>query len=498
MPALTCHDLDDQLDGYAIAACEHERRVAAAIARVERDEALKQHLDALGMPDAEAYRQWCRRHGLSTRLAKSSIARADEIDLMRVVDSWRFSKDDCDRLIRLRRFARRGAWDKPRRAVESLVARYLDDVVEADEDARIRYARLVSAFAVGCENFRCSRHVPEWLVEAIAHMAREADEFIRDPEDWQPRGVAYRNVLQSFVRHVLVKYELPPRWLENVWFDTERMGTMWIGAYIRLGQGYGLHHENLVFDMTKRAAREALKAPRSFWCRQALRFGQAVACGADRARAKAIAESGVQWIDDPFGLTVVQWLAQHADFPIAKMLDLVDYINELRDEQRWVCDTRGRWVQRPADPDWKIAGRTTRSLLRDMDEASQYDAEQEAKTFSQSLPTVRPERIRMEGSRDKWLMVPVAGSVQFEEEGDAMSHCVASYQERAEEGELRIYSLRHVDGRKLNRRVTICVRPSVGISEARGYANRRPSQKELSVIAHWARKRRISMKLLEV
>lgn len=96
-------------------AVEDSRCVSAAIARVERDESLKGHLNRLGMPDAEAYRQWCRHHGLSTRLAKSPLARDKELGLMHATESWRFLFHEDDSL---RRFDRRNLRSRPRRTTK--------------------------------------------------------------------------------------------------------------------------------------------------------------------------------------------------------------------------------------------------------------------------------------------------------------------------------------------------------------------------------------------
>lgn len=96
-------------------AAEDSRCASAAITRVERDESLKGHLNRLGMPDAEAYRQWCRHHGLSTRLAKSAFARDKELGLMHATESWRFLFHGDDSV---RRFDRRNSRSRPRRATK--------------------------------------------------------------------------------------------------------------------------------------------------------------------------------------------------------------------------------------------------------------------------------------------------------------------------------------------------------------------------------------------
>lgn len=506
MPALTYHEIDDELDGYEQAVREHARRVQSAIDRVERDEQLRDHLDALGMPDAEAYRQWCRRQGLSTRLAKSALARDDELDLMRTVDSWRFSiratfdEKDHRQLVRLRRFARRGAWDEPRRAIEHFVGEYARSIVGPETTARRRYCRLVTAFAAKHAAFRDDENAPEWLVLSLAMLARAANGFARDPENWEPQSRHnFVSALRSFLRHAFVKYETPPSWSELCFFRRGMLTDESVGLYLRIASGFGLAGAKLPFAVSKRAARFALDAP--VGCRTfhtALRYGEARAYGAARDRAVAIAQAFDDVGANRVWSTVSQWLAQHLDFPDEGIDDLRHYIYEICECDRWVPDARGRWVMRPIDPNWSIAGRSAAALLRSIAASSLYDEDSNRKRFSDDRPKARPERIRVDSAHGNWLIVPLDSVEEYTEEGTAMGHCVATYFDDAENGELEIYSLRQSVGHRLARRVTICVRPSIGISEARGFANRNPSQKELAVIAEWARRKQIAMKMLEV
>lgn len=505
MPTLTCHEIDDQLDGYEYAAREHAHRVQAAIDRVERDVSLKQHLDALGMPDAVAYRQWCKRHGLSTRLAKSALARDDELDLMRSVDSWRFKskeifsdKDHCQ-LVRLRRFARRGAWDKTRRATEQTIACLADETVGPDTDARRRFCQLLTGFVLGYPAALYHSDIPAWVGKSLALIARAADRFARDPEDWEPQSRHdFRSALRSFVRFTTVRYETPPRWAERVFFDEYRINLGAVAQYLHLAAGYGLHRATLPFPVARRAARLAVDAPNS--CHSigsALRYGEARTHGASQTRAKAIANSGLSHDDEPFWSTIVQWLSQHDEFPSDEIDSLRRYIYRVRFEDRWRCDHRGRWIVGPADPDWKIAGRSAASLLEDMRKMAILDDGAGERKFNTARPPVPPEHVQVEGQSERWLVVPVTGEDQFVDEGRAMSHCVATYHDDAESGELLIFSLRQIRGQDLKRHVTICVKPCVGVSEARGFANRAPNQKELHAISTWAKRHQIDMKLME-
>ena len=82
----------------------------------------------------------------------------------------------------------------------------------------------------------------------------------------------------------------------------------------------------------------------------------------------------------------------------------------------------------------------------------------------------------------EWKFVELVSSIELQEEGAAMQHCVGGYDGRCAAGASAIVSLRQGDKRKL----TIEIAPRVlKIVQARGKCNRRETVEEATVIRAW-------------
>lgn len=470
-----------------------------------RDPEFKPHLDALGLKSVEEYTAWCSRHGFSVRIDKHWHDRGRE-------RYFAAQRPIQDRLTRKRHEKR-----KPGRTIQQIFDGELDESsltqpilvlvhqrVASIDDEGVRDAfRSLLLHADGHAALLTTQlAIPYFgtqegntFVDGLLALARSHSRWLRPLRTWQPRSHNVRRQFSLLAAHLLARFPVPS-FMDSVWFqgqsDEAAKQQGWYGA---IAGGRSPRDLDLPIPLTKRMAHHFLKAPKECSVAAALRFGQVLGLGGSHCLFRAIVGSriGGNFENNDFWTTVIRWFINNPLFDPAQVGTLVDYIHRQKFEPTASVTDPGQTEDRPPQPDFTMKGRTASMLLRQM---RQWHAD------LRKVPQ-RPQLQWLEsgfGSFDwtegtsaadtlrRWTIIELLSRKELHDEGQAMRHCVASYDNSCAFGGTSIWSLgieRHFGRRKRVLTIEVANRTR-SIRQLRGKANRLPTEKEMNVVRRWA------------
>ena len=452
----------------------------------QADQALRQHVERLGLDGVAAYRTWCRQQGIGDAVYKSAAQRNKELKLHQQLQSTRALHTG-------RKHSRR-----TKDLVEQLWAGTL-----AEEELHTEVLRLIGrAFAGLASRERAQLrdlllHVEKrasnlldarpalqhWgrvegntFVEALGALARHSHVWQQPPAEWKPDSRNPRRQFASLARFLLARYEVSAC-LDSVWFggwgpEAQRQQ----GWFVHVGSGENLRTADLPLVLSKRAAHVFAQAPSELTATEALRWAQVVGRGGSAALAQAVVatELGRSFADESFWSTVVLFLVENRMLDPDMFGPIVDYINH----QKYVPTEEGG----PPQPGYAMKGRSAVKLLRQVEEWHEQLAHarrQPGGQWSGSGIGGFDEEDDEEGLR--WTIHELTSAKELRLEGRAMKHCVASYVANCRRGSKSVWSLQAADAEGRSARVaTIAVHnPSRRVVEVRGRCNAALSGKGL-------------------
>ena len=462
------------------------------------DEAVSEHVEALGLDSIKAYQAWCRQHNSSEALHKSERQRRKELDLVRDLKSQ-------EALRKVRRITRRPrdtivAIFEGAIAAEDLHPEFMRRIADLRllQQPPVRAAfrdLLLAANRARAELFDVStpaitrlgaRPGNAWI-DGMAALARHHAHWRRNPDRWRAEGHNPRRQFGSLARHLLAEYHVPAFFdtaffldpaeitaeasQQQAWF--EHVGT---GGNIRTAPG-------LPTTLTKRMAHEFMEAPDRYTVPEALRYGQIVGQdgSADLAEAVVATRIAESFEYEEFWSTFIHWLTLHPMLDPEWIGPIVDFIQEQKFELREVAMPGGQVdKQPPPQPNFSMKSRSVEKLLRQVE---QWHAQL---ARDQRVPADRWKRCDVgeysTTERDKetdkmltWSIRELTTTAELTAEGKAMCHCVASYVHNCRRGGRAVFSLQVADERGNSLRLmTIAVNPKGRrITEARGKYNAR-------------------------
>lgn len=320
--------------------------------------------------------------------------------------------------------------------------------------------------------------------------------FLADPAAFKSKlkSSSEERQLLELVRYLFCRYRVGPQ-LTKVWlraisrpyaFNQRATTTipddpiLW---FICAAQGGSLYKAHSKKYLTKMETHVLLTCPHdSLSFEQTLVYAAAKTFAQSEGAALRIAHSKISTLSfDEFMKTVVYFFAKNLPKSLDETNDLVDYI---------MAKHRG-------SPAWTLAGRTLDSLrqkckdwhfeLRRIKVMGNFAWEgapipdSEIKTGSEQQPM-------------RWQFTQIKTSKLLAEEGTAMRHCVFGYKQQCATGAVYIWSLSRVEHGVPSRKVTIELRNTGDIVQARGLANRPIRPEERHVIQLWARSHGLSLR----
>jgi hypothetical protein len=355
------------------------------------------------------------------------------------------------------------------------------------------YVRALRDLLHACADRRSPMLEDERYVTAIAHLARCWVQWVNPPQSWRPRTHNVDRQLASLARHLLARYPVPA-FFDSVWFY--RLGgestcpSLHAEWFIHVARGNNLRTASgLPFPLTKGMAHHALLAPDDLDVVQALRWGQVRALGGGERLARAVVATRLRGAcpDEPFWLTVVQFLANNPMLDPHQVGPIIDYLHDQRFEVEPAQVVGG--VLQPArvpQPNLSMKGRSVASLLRQVQawHRTLYRATDTRRLAW--MPSGVREYERVEGTdatQRVFRVRELLSSAALCEEGRTMEHCVASYASSCARGRCAIFSLTEDGARRLTIEVML---QSRAIVQARGKRNRWPDPLEQRILRAWA------------
>jgi len=172
---------------------------------------------------------------------------------------------------------------------------------------------------------------------------------------------------------------------------------------------------------------------------------------------------------------------------------IVDYIHHQKFEPQESVTDDEESGSGPVQPDFSIQGRTPGSLLRQMREWHddlRMEPQKTQVTWYEcgTGPFEWTEGSAASDDLGHWTINEILTRTDLFNEGRVMRHCVASYEGSCVSGRSAIWSMgleRNHGSRKRALTVEVAVRRKA-ICQARGKANRLPTEKEMEILRRWA------------
>ena len=467
---------------------------------------MARHMRDLGLKSAEAYLVWCREAGVAASLDKSPAERERE----RALKAARSAATD----------ARTKLHRNPRKFLAEACA---GRVAAADvERPGWREAAAVIAAAKAGEGDReslaefllhleCESDLvfatatvagqPRLYLEGLIRLHERRKQWLRGAETWRAESHNAHRQFASLTRHLLAQYDVPA-FLDEAWVRGDRGAYRYRDWFVHIGRGHNIRTAKTPYPMTKMIAHHFVHAPPKVTIEGALMFADIKALGGGGRLATALMGTRLGQRVESEPTRRAFWLSVYRFFIANPMLDLrhagpiVDFLNFHKFETREVVVGPGRVETRPPpQPNLTMTRRTAESLLRQVEawhgelrkgrghEARFWRSSGIAALELQTGPRDRPDE------RTTWRLRELLSGADLMEEGRRLRHCVASYADSCARGACSIWSLecrrgKDDDGERL---LTVEVDKNNTVVQARGLANRWPSDQEKTVLTEWMR-----------
>jgi len=312
------------------------------------------------------------------------------------------------------------------------------------------------------------------------------DSWLRPLEDWRaPRG-SLSEKRDHLVRHLLTRYPVPdflflgfePTRCED---EAHILGDGWaVEVLACLGRGLSLRTlvgtGTLPTPLTRRMCHDFLQSPKDMRPTVALRQTQIAAGGGDPELVAPLVRNRLGRLHPLYGQTneefwdqVIRWLCRCPD-------------HRTLSPSQW--DALLRWIElrkRQSDP-IHLSGRSVQAVLREVNQLGIAESRARGDAFSASGIQTWEE--------GQWTLHEILTPHELHREGEALHHCVWSYQDNIRSHEIAIWSLRF-DGRST---LTVEVDLRFGrIVQARGFANRICHPTERDILKQWAKRNGLTL-----
>ncbi|MEZ5477932.1 MAG: PcfJ domain-containing protein [Thiolinea sp.] len=338
-----------------------------------------------------------------------------------------------------------------------------------------------------------------------------AEFWVRTPADWQANGAT------GLLEHLFVHYPVPG-FLKIGWNRTANPHNLqWLLVYLAYAQGGSLKQlaQYFAWPVASQKLWHLLTESRpGLTPQQAVMYTEIRRLGAWEFLFDLVAEHPAYRLDllgsahsdsVAFWYGTVQWLIRHqaelSDTEIRRILVWARhrYTEAAREQQ--VFSLTGRSldkVVRKATA-YHRAVLAQQAELRRRAEARRLAALERQRAREQELEEQRREALDAyrefyswqargwdwelkQGPHNCWQFVELTSSRILDAEGEAMQHCVGSYDYYCYSGEAVVFSLRYNN----QRCVTLELEPDSGdVVQVYGYANRDANEREQRVIAQW-------------
>lgn len=482
------------------------------------------HLKKLAFDNTDEYLRWCECNGFARTLNKSAKDRQNEhLHALAVGPGWRRLPESMHHLkIRVAGEAQnveekifsgqltmQHVVEKQYRPLAKAVAKLAGASFDRHQHTLRRLLTLCRERGAGLFIY-AGRPFPgcrdSTIAEALALVAMDAQNWIRAPEDWWPPKGSHFDCFRDLVSHLYAKHAIP-EFLVRFWFqDDVSHFDFSLRVFRHIAAGHSIRTIATGLTYSKRMSHFFLNAPARLSVRQAIRWGQVRGMGGSEQLADAVANSvlGADFSNEAFWNSVIDWLIKNPLNP-SLVGPAIRYLNNQKfgvgNLVRCVRDHRGR-IRREtmavAQPNLTMKGRTPRSLTRDINRFQCFEQVYGRLSEYVWVESGIPSFMHQDADGDVWTITELLGSGALVQEGQRMSHCVGEYANDCLDGESTIWSMCRLAAGGTKHALTIEVDPDTReIIQARGFANRWPSNSELEILKKWCRSARLECWLIE-
>lgn len=333
---------------------------------------------------------------------------------------------------------------------------------------------------------------PEWGPRLLAVLAWRK-RWRRRPEDWVPlrKGRPERR-FGALLRWLFVQYNVPRRFDEPFLRNLDDSGPPHPGDprqawLIEVGNGARLRTcANLPFALTSRMAREIIDAPDTLGLYPAFRWGQVLGLGGREAVAERVARSPLgrpmHEEAEAFWTIALGHIARAPFLAPTEIDNLIDYLRFMRFGERGQRDQL-RFEARADGFEW--GRRQLRTVV------TMAQAWQQRDRLHRGRPERKWEARNLDLEVAEGRFVELTSTVALVREGNALEHCVGSYDGLCASGRAAILSFLPTHPSRMGR-VTVHVDlADRRVAEVRGRKNRRPSADEWHALQTWAKRRKV-------
>lgn len=331
-------------------------------------------------------------------------------------------------------------------------------------------------------------------VEALFNISHWHHEFVEWPSTWRGgTGDVYAQIL-SLAVHVFGGHAAP-RNFALVWLGGHSIAELetrrW---FIEHARGRRFRDvPNLPMQMTRKMESILLNSPHHLPLRPAMRRAEVLALGGEPQLVEAILATPLaqQFGNGEFWRSAIQFFVRYWDeLDTAQIADYVDKLDAVRHRPLRIFTRNGERVLGPPDPCFSLAGRTPKTVLREI--AQRMLAHLPRPEPHQSLPSTWPSLGLPEfahiDNAGHWRMFELGDVSALRREGADMHHCVSSYWQRCTSGYSSIWSLRLLaeDGQAFASRCTVEVNPHTRtVVQIRGHHNQPVNTRVRTIIERW-------------
>ena len=337
-----------------------------------------------------------------------------------------------------------------------------------------------------------------YMLRSIASVADNYKDRLRDIESWTLTTQNPRKQASLLLRHLYANYDVP-LFMDSVFYKGGTLHQEW---FKHLGSGQNLRSATgLPIQVSKKIAHHFGKAPAHYTVTEALRWAQIHAIGGDKRLAEAIRRTRLvhTFTDDTFWVSLLRFLNAHlSELDPRDINRLVEYIYNIRFVPRRVLIAGGGERQvSPLQPRFRLKGKCLKTLLAAAESWEHSPAEDSVAGLEWG-PCQKIEPFQFQcAEHGLWSIRELLSSSELIQEGKAMQHCVGDieYANACYAGESTIWSMGCDPGTGTENLLTIELELEENNStfdEIRGYRNRFPTSKEISILRIWALLNRIT------
>jgi hypothetical protein len=459
--------------------------------------AMAKHIRALGLTTWRDYLHWCHEMGLAPSLEKSPSEREAELETL------------------ARKTAAPKVTQNPRRFIALACAGEID----GESVGRVSWRQLAAAVKRSKADDEKGR---ESLAAFLLHLEKVSDLvfadavqgrmrapyadalvklhdrrklWLRDPADWKPDRHNIGRQFGSLARHLFAQYSAPI-FMDSVWLRGEPGAYRFRDWFIHVGRGKNIRTAKTPYPLTRMTAHHFMAAPDDYSIEGALMLADIRALGGGERLTRALMGTRLGQRIEKDEARRSFWLSVYRFFVDNPMLDLrhagpiVDFISFQKFETQEVMVGPGQMERRPPpQPNLSMNRRTPESLLRQVDEWHGDLRKVRAGNQMFWRPSgIQPLDIET-GSRDEpvtWRSRELMSAQDLVEEGRLLRHCVSTYAASCARGAYSIWSVEQQEkGERADRQLTVAIDDKGQMVEARGYANRKPTESEQRILQIW-------------